>query len=167
MVACYSILLIAFDCGPLQHYNEVGSGPWHLKQWQLECLFNSLCRLKTNKTKLCITNPVWDDFPGKVPDSKVHEANMGPTWFLSAPDGPHVVPMNLAIRGVSMSWHQVYNIRRIQLPIWDILAQPSRFIRIQSIYNSWYFSHVLDSSQQFVQLSCHPCPLATYTFMAC
>ena len=32
------------------------------------------------------------------PDSKVHEANMGPTWVLSAPDGPHVDPMNFAIR---------------------------------------------------------------------
>ena len=32
------------------------------------------------------------------PDIKVHGANMGPTWVLSAPDGPHVVPMNLAIR---------------------------------------------------------------------
>ena len=32
------------------------------------------------------------------PDSKVHGTNMGPTWFLSAPDGPHVGPMNLAIR---------------------------------------------------------------------
>ena len=31
------------------------------------------------------------------PDSKVHGANMGPTWVLSAPDGPHVCPMNLAI----------------------------------------------------------------------
>ena len=31
------------------------------------------------------------------PDSKVHGANMGPTWVLSAPDGPHVGPMNLAI----------------------------------------------------------------------
>ena len=29
------------------------------------------------------------------PDSKVHGANMGPTWVLSAPDGPHVGPMNL------------------------------------------------------------------------
>ena len=33
-----------------------------------------------------------------IPDSKVHWANMGPTWVLSAPDGPHVGPMNLAIR---------------------------------------------------------------------
>ena len=33
-----------------------------------------------------------------TPDNKVHGANMGPTWILSAPDGPHVGPMNLAIR---------------------------------------------------------------------
>ena len=32
------------------------------------------------------------------PDSKVHGAKMGPTWVLSAPDGPHVGPMNLAVR---------------------------------------------------------------------
>ena len=31
------------------------------------------------------------------PDRKVHGANMGPTWVLSAPDGPHVVPINFAI----------------------------------------------------------------------
>ena len=30
-------------------------------------------------------------------DNKVHGANMGPTWVLSAPDGPHVGTMNLAI----------------------------------------------------------------------
>ena len=34
----------------------------------------------------------------QIPDSKVHGANMGPIWVLSAPDGPHVGPMNLAIR---------------------------------------------------------------------
>ena len=33
-----------------------------------------------------------------IPDSKVHGANMGPTWVLPAPDGPHVGPINLAIR---------------------------------------------------------------------
>ena len=26
------------------------------------------------------------------PDSNVHGANMGPTWVLSAPDGPHFGP---------------------------------------------------------------------------
>ena len=31
-------------------------------------------------------------------DSKVHGANMGPDWVLSAPDGPHVGLMNLVVR---------------------------------------------------------------------
>ena len=30
-------------------------------------------------------------------DSNVHGVNMGPSWILSAPDGPHVAPRNLAI----------------------------------------------------------------------
>ena len=49
-------------------------------------------------------------FPQKVvliwscPDSKVHGANMGPTWVLSAPDRPHVDPMNFVIRMESPRW---------------------------------------------------------------
>ena len=31
------------------------------------------------------------------PDSKVHGANMGPSWGLSSPGGPYVGPMNLPI----------------------------------------------------------------------
>ena len=47
--------------------------------------------------------------------SKVHGANMGPTWVLSAPDGPHVGPMNLAIRDsvhdmlLIISWFRCMN----------------------------------------------------------
>ena len=33
-----------------------------------------------------------------TPDSKVHGDNIWPTWVLSAPDGPHVGPIDLAIR---------------------------------------------------------------------
>ena len=33
-----------------------------------------------------------------TPDNKVHGANMGPIWVLSAPDGPHVGFMIHAIR---------------------------------------------------------------------
>ena len=44
-----------------------------------------------------ILDPESDD----IPDSKVHGANMGPTWILSAPGGYHVGPMNLAIRDAS------------------------------------------------------------------
>ena len=42
------------------------------------------------------------------PDSRIHGANMGPTWLLSAPDGPHVGPMNLALRVYTpglLHWH--------------------------------------------------------------
>ena len=52
----------------------------------------------------------------RIPDSKVHGANMGPTWVLSAPVGPHVGPMNLAIRD---AFHRVrgpsLNTRRTKL----------------------------------------------------
>ena len=38
------------------------------------------------------------NFTDPGPDNKVHGANMGPTWVLSVPDGPHVGPTNLAMR---------------------------------------------------------------------
>ena len=41
-----------------------------------------------------------NSYIGNYPDSIVHGANIGPTWVLSAPDGPHVGPMNLAIEEV-------------------------------------------------------------------
>ena len=41
------------------------------------------------------------------PDSKVHRENMGPTWVLSAPDGPYVGPMNLAIRVSSLGLNEL------------------------------------------------------------
>ena len=36
----------------------------------------------------------------RIPAIKVHGADLGLTWVLSAPDGPHVGPMKLAIRGI-------------------------------------------------------------------
>ena len=36
-------------------------------------------------------------FLAAIPDSKVHGANMGPIWVLSAPDGPHVGPWTLLL----------------------------------------------------------------------
>ena len=42
------------------------------------------------------------------PDSKVHGTHMGPNWVLSAPDGPHVGPMNRAIRDIVL-WNRVYS----------------------------------------------------------
>ena len=45
-------------------------------------------------TSIKLVIPHFDD-----PDSKVHKANMGPTWDRQDPGGPHVVSMNLAIWG--------------------------------------------------------------------
>ena len=101
-----SIVLFAILSGgsPMQFQN-------HRK---LDCLSRSLFGLtvKKKKKQVHITVPLWREsrvtvaFPSQrpvmrshvIPDSKVHGANMGPTWVLSAPDGPHVGPMNLAIR---------------------------------------------------------------------
>ena len=52
-----------------------------------------LCWLNPKKTE-CI----WKKLDHQYPDSKIHRANMGPTWGWQDPGGIHVVPMNLAIR---------------------------------------------------------------------
>ena len=44
-----------------------------------------------------------------ISESKVHLVNMGPIWVLSAPDGPLVDPMNLAIRDRKKTWCIIYN----------------------------------------------------------
>ena len=49
--------------------------------------------------------------PTILSDSKVHGANMGPTWVLSAPGGSHVGPMNLAIwAGIQWKSHTRLNL---------------------------------------------------------
>ena len=45
----------------------------------------------------------------QYPESKVHGANMGPSWVLSTPDGPHVSPMNLVIRIVKLLFMLVFS----------------------------------------------------------
>ena len=51
---------------------------------------------------VCLVFAVYFKKKLHFPDSKVHGANMGLTWVLSAPDGPHVGPKYLAIRVYSV-----------------------------------------------------------------
>ena len=37
------------------------------------------------------------------PDGKVHGAHMQPTWGRQDPGGPHVGPVNIAVRGVLLT----------------------------------------------------------------
>ena len=51
------------------------------------------------------------------PDSKNRGANMGPTCVLLAPDGPHVGPMNLAIRvNTSANWVSIVSANGLLYP---------------------------------------------------
>ena len=88
------------------------------------------------------------------PDNKVHGANMGSTWVLSAPDGPHVGPMDLAIK---QSWGRFNSFRTLNLkykgasyynwkrffPLWwSSWQQPCALIRI-SIPATVWVNHAL------------------------
>ena len=81
------------------------SGEDVILQWT-PCWFKFLPRDETNKhAKAWITGRAVlaeTDKIENVPDSKVRVANMGPTWILSAPGGPHVGPMNLVIMDISI-----------------------------------------------------------------
>ena len=63
----------------------------------------------------------------KVPDSKVHGANMGPTWVLSASDGPHVGPMNLVIRVMACNAEQgkSHYLNQLAYPCTNLLPHDS------------------------------------------
>ena len=66
---------------------------------------------------------------------------MGPTWVLSAPDGPHDGPMNLAIRDYSDTTPCVfYGIWSFLRAIWSgkLLAFP---IACQVMHNELLFFH--------------------------
>ena len=66
-----------------------------------------------------------------VPDSKVHEAYMGPTWGWQDPDGSHAGLMNLAMKGLSAfysTWHSA---------VWTIVT----------IFNHHYCNHYLTTGR--------------------
>ena len=69
----------------------------------------------------------------RSPDSKVHGANMGPTWVLSAPDGPHVGPMNLAIRGSLLCFVVDWFLRIVHI----FFIRFYHMIALMQMRNSW------------------------------
>ena len=76
------------------------------------------------------------------PDSKVYGANMGPTWVLLAPDGPHNGLVNLAI-GVSKfnnvsreivvlaAYSILESDQKLDLRARQIRPQPAKYIQSQ------------------------------------
>ena len=88
------------------------------------------------------------------PDSKVHGANIGPTWVLSAPDGPHAGPMNLAIRVLIEQKHDLLQgavrycnfikinpsivLPRLSLTASGGLQSKWKFVLCKAVWLSWY-----------------------------
>ena len=73
------------------------------------CDWNFYCvRFQTHSTTDIV------GISSEIANSNIHGANMGPTWVLSAPDGPHVGPMNLSIWG----WMPYDPIADIQARFW-------------------------------------------------
>ena len=62
-------------------------------------------------TTVCSCCTMMTQWHGNTPDSKVHGANMGPTWVPSVPGGPHVGLMNLAIWDFTHYWSFVGRIQ--------------------------------------------------------
>ena len=80
-------------------HNAVKFCIW-VRSWSCGCLVTWFCYHLIAKPGNKMAAPSWPD-PYTItndPDSKVHEANMGPTWVLVTLGGSHFGPMNLAIR---------------------------------------------------------------------
>ena len=62
------------------------------------------------------------------PESKVHEAYMGPTWGRQDPGGSHVGPVNLAIRvsigsgSNRLNWWQAITLTSVDPSLWHHMA---------------------------------------------
>ena len=87
----------------------------HIFHWEKYSFHRSLKSIQNSKTNtrvqgetfifelVCTEWQIWgQNNLLTYPDSKIHVANMGPTWVLSSAGGPQVGPMNFAIR-VSLS----------------------------------------------------------------
>ena len=88
---CYKIINIYFVCKS-DITLQLSWLPYDMSSFLIVCSYQQ-CRQNWHHGD--------PQFIVNLPDSKVHRANMGPTWVLSAPDGPHVGPMNLAIRTIA------------------------------------------------------------------
>ena len=77
-------------------------GLWYGMRYSSLVLIHEIVFMKLVRSRI-------NDLKSSVPDSKVNGTCMGPTWVLSAPDGPHVDPMNLIIRGL-IEWLTMYEL---------------------------------------------------------
>ena len=78
-------------CVILSNYNDVIMSSMASQTSNLTIVYSTVCLVKSQIKENIKA-------PRHCPDSKVHGANLGPTWVLWVPDGPHVGPMDFVIR---------------------------------------------------------------------
>ena len=99
---------------PILRWMKPNCGILLLKKWRKPQLATLLCSCKLHAITCTMLIQFYD-----TPESKVHGANMGPTWVLSAPDGPNVSPMKFAIRdhtvqtGISELYQTVFDTQMV------------------------------------------------------
>ena len=79
---------------------------------------------------------------GPCPDSKVHGANMGPIWGRQDPGGPHVGPMNFAIRVYLCCLSTANQLYYFGSPPWSCCQQVSKKLSIGGwtvVFDETYF----------------------------
>ena len=81
-----------------------------------------------------------------VSDSKIHVAHIWPTWVLSAPGGPHVVPTNLVIGGVL---HIFDLTKKSETCAWMYTNQSCEGTRIQLWLNILSMRHLRYSDEHW------------------
>ena len=117
-------LLCYLLCSPENICNHREVNVTHKRRWA----WRSPSLVRTSHTCLHCTatasHCTSGDLKVMTPDSKIHGANMGPIWVLSAPDGPHVGPMNFTILDVIERFSQ-----RLEIHKWT----RSRFISIYQL----------------------------------
>ena len=93
-----------FAINLIKNYGDIiGSYSWNLSQGYPCGDFKCLWMNKRHPN-----GPLSWPHSRAIPDSKVHGANMGPTWVLSAPGGPNVGSRNLAIRDVYHEYFEYF-----------------------------------------------------------
>ena len=77
-----------------------------------------------------------------VPESKVHGANMGPTWVLSTPDGPMLAPWTLLSSTAG------------GYPRYVLFSDKSFDLQIKQTRELWFMVNYLTTSA-FYAVSCY------------
>ena len=129
---------------------------WHISladasgsNFQMKNVLKIILKLPRQHAEMWVKLWLWK-YP--FPYGKVHGANMGPTWVLPAPSGPHVGLMNLAIRAafphvtIKSHYHDYNAINHANSVIMECVAHwdhyPGTFYwRGLTLISAWISNH--------------------------